>query len=126
LPDVGLENIYIVPVRANNPTGILKSKPYGASTMEKIEKNHIESIDIVFARNDIAPVFKKSFTWRPNKRLFMTKLYRRSDDFTKNVAAKISQIVPGNPGITYPIMPNPKQMSPTVTNNSFLNFSNNK
>jgi hypothetical protein len=68
--------------------------------MERIEKHHIESIDIVFARNDIAPVFKKSFTWRPNKRLSTTKLYRRSDDFTKKVAANISQIVPGNPGIT--------------------------
>ncbi len=116
----------MVPASANTATGILKSKPYGANTIEIIEKPHIEIRDIVFARNDMAPVFKKVFTWAPNSRLSTTKLYSRSDDLTKNVAAKISQIVPGNPGIMYPIIPSPRHMRPRITNNRFLIFLTSK
>ena len=116
----------MVPASANTATGILKSKPYGAKTIEIIEKTHIEIRDIVFARNDMAPVFRKVFTWGPNSLLSTTKLYSRSDDLTKNVAARISQMVPGNPGIMYPTIPSPRHMRPSITNNRFLSFLTSK
>jgi len=115
--------IYIVPTMASIKTGPLKSQLYGVRKIEMSENVHTEATDITFALSGMAPVSRNSPTCRPNRRLLTTKLYSRSDDLTKSAAAIMSQIVPGIPGSTYPIMPNPRKISPKVTNSNRLNLS---
>lgn len=107
---------------ASSKIGILKSQLYGAKSTEIIENIHMKLIDKIFALNGIAPVFRNSPTWLPNRRLLITKKYSRSDDLTKSIAEIINQIVPGKPGITYPTIPKPRHISPTETNIALLHL----
>jgi hypothetical protein len=71
---VGLDTIYIVPTMASIKIGTLKSQVYGARKIEMSVNAHIETNDMIFALNGIAPVLKYSPTCRPNRRLLITKL----------------------------------------------------
>ena len=113
--------IYIVPTMASIKTGPLKIQVYGVRKIEMSENVHTEATDIIFALSGIAPVSRKSPTWRPNRRFLTTKLWSRSDDLTKSAAAIMSQIVPGMPGSTYPTMPNPRKISPKAINSNRFN-----
>jgi len=116
---VGLDLIYRVPVTANSIIGILKIRSYGAKR-EAIEKTQMQLIDMTFARMGISPVSKKSLTPLPKKRFWTTKLYNLSDDLTKKPADIMRNIVPGNPGKTYPAIPNVKNTNPRNIRMSFF------
>ena len=97
-----------------------KNIPYGAKRIDTVEKNQIDIRDTRLALSGIAPVSKKSLTCLPKRRFCTTKLYRRSDDLTKNVADSINQMVPGNPGKKYPNIPSAKNIKPNVIKSNLL------
>ena len=88
-----------------------------------VEKIQIEDIEITFALRGISPVSRNSLIRLPNNLFWTTKLYSLSDDLTKKLAARISQIVPGSPGTKYPIMPNVRNIRPNEIKMNFFSLA---
>lgn len=88
-----------------------------------VEKIQIEDIEITFALRGISPVSRNSLIRLPNNLFWTTKLYNLSDDLTKKLAARISQIVPGSPGTKYPIIPNVRNIRPNEIRMNFFSLA---
>jgi len=116
--------MYIVPTMASEATGTSKNIPYGAKSIDVAEKNQIDIKDRRLALIGMAPVSKNSLTCLPKRRFCTTKLYKRSEDLTNNVADSINHIVPGNPGKKYPNIPKAKNRSPKVIKSILLILDN--
>ena len=87
--------------------------PYGAKISDAMVKPHININDRYFDFIGIFPVSRNSRVCRPKNLFLVTKEYSRSDERTKKVAEIMSQMVPGNPGRKYPIIPSAKNINPS-------------
>ncbi len=88
-----------------------------------VEKIQIEDIEITFALRGISPVSRNSLIRLPKNLFWTTKLYSLSDDLTKKLAARMSQIVPGSPGTKYPIIPSVRNTKPNEIKMNFFSLA---